>query len=218
MKKIFSRLIIAASAGLLALSGCKVFDSLESQDDEPISYAQISSDTLSGAYGLSARADYMLSLGNTTFSRKLIESSADATANLSEYFSVALLSDSGEDVTDSLVDTENTTINALKEISSSSANIRVKLAVKENSASGDVSGTVQITAAKTATSSGEEVKCIMNSDAKFTLGHAGAVISDVIFSGKPEAKINCRRSVESAARISASRSGKRRRAFVRIFS
>lgn len=190
MKKIFSRLIIAASAGLLALSGCKVFDSLESQDDEPISYAQISSDTLSGAYGLSARADYTLSLGNTTFSRKLIESSGDATANLSEYFSVALLSDSGEDVTDSLVDTANTTISALKAISSSSANIRVKLAVKENSASGDVSGTVQITAAKTATSSGEEVKCIMNSDAKFTLGHAGAVISDVIFSGKPSAKIN----------------------------
>lgn len=190
MKKIFSRLIIAASAGLLALSGCKVFDSLESQDDEPISYAQISSDTLSGAYGLSARADYTVSLGNTTFSRKLIESSGDATANLSEYFSVALLSDSGEDVTDSLVDTENTKISALKAISSSSANIRVKLAVKENSASGDVSGTVQITAAKTATSSGEEVKCIMNSDAKFTLGHAGAVISDVIFSGKPEAKIN----------------------------
>lgn len=190
MKKIFNRLIIAASAGLLALSGCKVFDSLESQDDEPISYAQISSDTLSGAYGLSARADYTVSLGNTTFSRKLIESSGDATANLSEYFSVALLSDSGEDVTDSLVDTANTKISALKAISSSSANIRVKLAVKENSATGDVSGTVQITAAKAATSSGEEVKCIMNSDAKFTLGHAGAVISDVIFSGKPEAKIN----------------------------
>ena len=179
MKKIFSRLIIAASAGLLALSGCKVFDSLESQDDEPISYAQISSDTLSGAYGLSARADYTLSLGNTTFSSKLIESSGDATANLSEYFSVALLSDSGEDVTDSLVDTENTKISALKAISSSSANIRVKLAVKENSASGDVSGTVQITAAKTATSSGEEVKCIMNSDAKFTLGHAGDEIASI---------------------------------------
>ncbi|WP_406032218.1 hypothetical protein [Treponema saccharophilum] len=190
MKKIFSRLIIAASAGLLALSGCKVFDSLESQDDEPISYAQISSDTLSGAYGLSARADYTVSLGNTKFSSKLIESSADATANLSEYFSVALLSDSGEDVTDSLVDTANTNITALKAISSSSANIRVKLAVKESSATGDISGTVQITAAKAATSSGEEVKCIMNSDAKFTLGHAGAVISDVIFSGKPSAKIN----------------------------
>lgn len=39
MKKIFSRLIIAASAGLLALSGCKVFDSLESQDD-PVIYSE----------------------------------------------------------------------------------------------------------------------------------------------------------------------------------
>ena len=39
MKKIFSRLIIAASAGLIALSGCKVFDSLESQDD-PVIYSE----------------------------------------------------------------------------------------------------------------------------------------------------------------------------------
>ena len=47
MKKIFSRLIIAASAGLLALSGCKVFDSLESQDDPVISSERIDGVTIS---------------------------------------------------------------------------------------------------------------------------------------------------------------------------
>ncbi|MCR5605475.1 MAG: hypothetical protein K6F69_01490 [Treponema sp.] len=151
---------------------------MESEDSDLAAYLEESTTAaFSGSYKAKASGEVTLTLSNGSFSTALktavASASSTSTVDVSDYFDLTLIDDSGTDVTSTVVKSQ--TITALSAVTSTagttsgttsftpdteSLSVKIVIKMQDSGSSDSVSGKLYVTATGDATASGSSLTCL----------------------------------------------------------